>query len=125
LGSEQYHAMNSSEACRSPRWDSFEGRLFSTADFAWSRSGRFKLCFGVDLRLRACLPRFINWGLHVPALEYVAISRTPCLLLLIFNGFGEHNGHSTDPTLGHLAVSSSYTANRDAHAPLTEIESAN
>jgi hypothetical protein len=58
-----------------PRWDSFEGRLFSTADFAWSRSGRFKLGFGVDLRLRARLPRFMNWGLHVPAVEYVAISK--------------------------------------------------
>ena len=29
LGSEQYHAMNSSIACRYPRWDSFEGRLLS------------------------------------------------------------------------------------------------
>src|SRR5437660_1352953 len=29
--------MNSSIACRYPRWDSFEGRVLRTADFAWSR----------------------------------------------------------------------------------------
>jgi len=41
-----------------------------TADFAWSRSGRFRTCFGEDLR-QACLLRFMNWGLHVPTVEYV------------------------------------------------------
>jgi len=34
LGSEQYQAMNSSIACRYRRWDSFEGGLLRTADFA-------------------------------------------------------------------------------------------
>jgi hypothetical protein len=37
VGSEQYQAMNSSIACRYPRWDSFEGRLFRTADLAKSK----------------------------------------------------------------------------------------
>jgi hypothetical protein len=41
-----------------------EGKLFRTTDFALSRSGRFKLCFGEDLRLR--LPRFMNWGPPCP-----------------------------------------------------------
>ena len=34
LSSEQYQAVNSSMACRYPRWDSFEGRLSRTAYFA-------------------------------------------------------------------------------------------
>jgi hypothetical protein len=32
---------------------------------------QIELCFGEDLRLR--LPRFMNWGLHVPAMEYEAV----------------------------------------------------
>jgi hypothetical protein len=60
-------------AWRYPRRDSFEGRLSRTADFAWSRSGRFKLCFGEDLSLR--LPRFMNRGLQAPAEEYVQCRR--------------------------------------------------
>src|SRR5271157_11409 len=50
--------MNSSIACRYPRFDSGERRLSSTADLLWSRSGRPSFVFGrfsfEDFRL-ACL----------------------------------------------------------------------
>jgi len=52
-------------ACRYPRWDSFEGRLLRTADLAWSRSGRFKLCFGEDFLRWPRFPRFIS-GASMP-----------------------------------------------------------
>ena len=38
--------MNSSIACRYPRFDSGERRLSSTADLLWSRSGRPSFVFG-------------------------------------------------------------------------------
>src|SRR5664280_2076802 len=38
--------MNSSIACRYPRFDSGERRLFRTADLLWSRSGRPSFVFG-------------------------------------------------------------------------------
>ncbi len=38
-----------------PRWDSFEGRLFRTADLARSRSGRLRVCFGEGFLVRLCL----------------------------------------------------------------------
>jgi hypothetical protein len=43
---EQYHWMNSSMACRYPRFDSCKRRLSSTADRRWSRSGRRSFVFG-------------------------------------------------------------------------------
>src|SRR5664279_6520339 len=50
--------MNSSIACRYPRFDSGERRLSRTADLLWSRSGRPSFVFGrfsfEDFRL-ACL----------------------------------------------------------------------
>src|SRR5271165_6259532 len=50
--------MNSSIACRYPRFDSGERRLSKTADLLWSRSGRPSFVFGrfsfEDFRL-ACL----------------------------------------------------------------------
>jgi len=45
-GAEQYQSMNSSMACRYPRFDSYERRLFSTADLLWSKSGNTRLPFG-------------------------------------------------------------------------------
>jgi len=47
----------------------------------------------------------MNWGLHVPAVEYVTISRIHQLLLSIFSGFSEHERRSAAPALGHLDVS--------------------
>jgi hypothetical protein len=49
-GSEQSHSMNSSIACRYPRWASVELRLFRTANLAWSRSSSRNTVFGVRPR---------------------------------------------------------------------------
>src|SRR5438270_10627285 len=48
-GSEQYHAMKSSIANRYERFDSDDRRVFKTALFAKSRSGRRRTRFGVCL----------------------------------------------------------------------------
>ena len=47
LGSEQYQSTNSSIACLYPRWASAEVRLFRTADFAWSKSGKRRTALGL------------------------------------------------------------------------------
>src|ERR1039457_3025707 len=51
--------MNSSIACRYPRFDSGERRLSRTADLLWSRSGRSSFIFGrfsfEDFRLASLL----------------------------------------------------------------------
>jgi hypothetical protein len=45
-GSEQYHWMNSSIACRYPRFDSGERKLSNTAALLWSKSGSPSFVFG-------------------------------------------------------------------------------
>ena len=45
-GSQQYQSMNSSMACRYPRFDFGERRLFKAADLLWSKSGSASFVFG-------------------------------------------------------------------------------
>jgi hypothetical protein len=42
-----------------------------TADLAWSRSGKFKLCFRGRLTTAGVFATFHELGLHVPAVEYI------------------------------------------------------
>ncbi len=77
LGSEQYEVMNSSMACRYPRWDSFEGRLLRTADLASSSSGRFRPCFGETFWFSSVCEASWVGDLHVPEVEHAAIRERP------------------------------------------------